>query len=598
MILAIIASVGLGRFRIDNSLDAWVSRPLAGTRLGPYIVVGFDTQEIPAERVEGVLCALPDVAVCVGPGSTALLTLLKTQARGLVLGADGRHAGILCIARPDADAARLAAQVKGALEQLPDWAPDRFAIAGPAAFAAALNDYSQRRMGAILALITLIGGVLMRLVTGSTRRALASVGAIALSLVILLGAIGWSGTRADMSVLLVPPMMISMGYSYAAHVSIRRDAMRVLMLCALTTILGVVFFGSSGVPSIRAFALWGSAGVAIVWSCVLSLVPGPGVGRPNPGASGITRWYCSFILAIIARHRRAVILLGAIIAVLGPLGAARLSVNPQPLNYFPTDARIVRDTRSIEKTLTGMLPFEIITSDPQAAAQILEQSPLVRTFVDISSLVGTGQHVLWCTANNDDLDDLAQTFTQWRADAASHGTTLAVRGVAAQLLEVRRQMKRIAAISIPSMLLVAAVASGLIARSGAAALAGLIANLLPISLVLLIAEISHLTLQLPTLMVGAIGIGAGVDDTIHILWLRRRCSTSRTLRTCFRPCAGSSLIASVCMAAYMLSPFRPTVQFGALMAIILAFAAVTDLILLPLMLASHSIRPHAHARET
>jgi len=581
---------------VDNSLDAWVPDRLAGTDMGSYLIVGFDTRQTKSNEVRDALCPLPEVALCLGPDSPAIMTILNTRPQGLVLSEDGHYAGILCIASPETDPAQLTKAVGAALAGLGDQPTDGFALAGPAAFASALNDYTQRRMSMIITLIVLIGGVLMGVLTRSPIQAIQSVGAIMLSLVILLGAIGWSGVRVDMSMLLVPPMMISMGFSYAAHTALRKDATRVLVLCALTTILGILFFSSSGVPSIRAFALWGAIGIALVWLCVLTLVSTGHADSRAHTRSRLTRGYRALIYALSARPRVAIIALFSGVALLVPLGANHLAINPQPLNYFPSDAQIVKDNASIEQNLTGMLPFEVVTTDPGRAKELIQSSDLVRTVIDITPLnagrVAKGEHVLWCMSNNDQLDSLVPVFDRWSTQTQAKGGSFHIRGVAAQLLEVRRQMKRIAGISIPSMLLITAIVCSLIAGNLRAGFAGLIVNLLPISVVLLFAEIVGMPMQLPTLMVGAIGIGAGVDDTIHILWLKRHSSTPEMLNTCLIPCGGSSLIAGVCMGLFMLSPFAPTAQFGMLMAIILIIASLSNLVLLPLMIAGAKSRSY------
>lgn len=587
ILLGAASSFGIARFHVDNSLDAWVPDHLAGTDMGSYLIVGFKTREVPIAAVRDAICDLPEVGFCLDPDSPAIETILQTHPRGLLLSQDGTYAGILCIAAPNIDPAHLTQAINDKLATISPQPSSGYALAGPAAFASALNDYTQRRMSIIITLIVLVGGVLMGVITRSPKQAIQCIVAIMLSLAILLGAIGWSGVRVDMSMLLVPPMMISMGFSYAAHSALRKDATRVLMLCALTTIIGIIFFSISGVPSIRMFAFWGAIGVALVWASVLSLVSGP---ESDQSAlmihSQISRRYRRCMYLLSGRQRIAIVLIGSAIALLVPIRANHMAVNPQPLNYFPSNAQIVRDNAIIEKNLTGMLPFEIITDDHTSVRSIVEKDHIVRAVADITSIrsdqINPREHVLWCMSNNEQLDSLPDVFTGWLTQADTLGVSIQIRGVAAQLLEVRHQMKRIAAISIPSMLLVAGIVCVLIAGNLRAGVAGLIVNLLPISMVLFIAEIGTIPMQLPTLMVGAIGIGAGIDDTIHILWLRRHSSLPKMLRTCVLPCSMSSIIASICMALFMLSPFGPTAQFGLLMAIILIIASVSDLVFLPI----------------
>ena len=102
---------------------------------------------------------------------------------------------------------------------------------------------------------------------------------------------------------------------------------------------------------------------------------------------------------------------------------------------------------------------------------------------------------------------------------------------------------------------------------------------------LVVAVVMGWPIQMPTLMTGAIGIGAGIDDAMHVVWLRRRHSLPRAFRLGARACLGSSLVAAVCMLAFTASPFGPTAQFGLLMALLLALAAWADMMVLPACLA-------------
>ncbi len=588
--LATVSLLGVTRFHVDNTLDAWVPDRAAGTDLGAYLVVGFDSRNTPVRLVRQVLSDLPEVRVCLDSQSPMIKALTGSTSGTFLSSADGNYAGMFCIARTKTDPARLTQAVKAALASNWSDAAGRFALAGPAAFASALNDYSQRRMALIITLIVLVGGVLMGVLTQSASRAFQSIAAMVMALMILLGAIGFSGVRVDMSMLLVPPMMISMGFSYAAHNALRKDASSVLVLCLLTTILGILFFSASGVPSIRAFAFWGAIGITLIWLCVVSLVLAP---ETDPPALTVhTSWnrnYRRLIDCLAGRWRTGIVIGATVLALLGPLEAGHLAINPQPLDYFPHRAKIVQDNAIIEANLTGMLPFEVITDDAASFQALAGKSPLVRTIIDITAMHATdihqGQHVFWCMCNNDALDALPALFARWHQHARAAGFTFETRGIAAQLLEVRQQMKRVAAVSIPSMLLITTIISSVLAGSVRAGLAGLVVNLLPLSLMMLLAELWRLPLQLPTLMIGAIGIGAGVDDTIHILWLNRHRARSTMLSTCLIPCGGSSAITSICMAFFLLSPFGPTAQFGLLMAVILLLASLSDLVLLPILIA-------------
>ena len=591
-LLALAAAAGLGRLRVSNSLEAWSPDRASRGATGTYLVLGFDTRDIDPSGVEAVVRDQPGVAWYVGPDSTLELVLAGATPVGLVTSERGDYAGVYCFARPGLGAASFYRKLVDALSALAPERPQLFSYSGPAAFAHALDEASRRRMPLMLVLITLLGGTLMWGVSRSARVAVASVGALSLSLIILLGAAGWLSVPVDMSLLLVPPMMISLGYSYAAHAALRRDATRVLAVCGLTTVLGIGAFGATSIESIRTFALWGAGGVALVWFCAVSLVP-PGLAMLGGPARAPDRWFRLRVLSLVRRGQRWLVIAGLAIAVLGAITVPRLAINPQPLNYFSQGDRIVHDNAELESRLTGMLPFEVVASKLPDMLEMLRQSPLVRKVIDITRFGNDGGHTLWCLADNGSLDALEVAFRHWNDRARERGQTLRVQGVAPQLLEVRTQMRRVAGASIPAMLLVAAAATGILGGSLRAAMIGVFVTLIPLAGVVALAGWLHWPMQMPTLMVGAIGIGAGVDDAIHVFWLRRQYSVARACAICLRPCAGSSLIAAACMGVFMISPFRPTAQFGMLMALILAFASVADLIVLPVLLVGRKMGPRS-----
>jgi predicted RND superfamily exporter protein len=87
------------------------------------------------------------------------------------------------------------------------------------------------------------------------------------------------------------------------------------------------------------------------------------------------------------------------------------------------------------------------------------------------------------------------------------------------------------------------------------------------------------------MMFGLSAVGVAADDTVHLLHRTPRSSLARrttfTLAECWRPCVGSSLIAACCLAVFALSPFRPTAQFGVLLAAAILAALLADMLVLP-----------------
>jgi predicted RND superfamily exporter protein len=580
LVVLSLSAVGLRHYRVDNDLAAWMPDLATPGPLPSYVVIGFDRGAIDASRLAGDLRARPAVALCIDP----LLVETAGAVAGIgpeqfVVSKDGDYLGIFAFRRPDTTDEALVADVKQCLTGV---APNRYALGGPAIFHLALNQASQQRLPAIAGLIILVGAALLRWTTGSLRVALSAMLAVTISQVILLGLMSWRGLPVDMATSMVPPLMMSLGFSYAAHRAAGRASWTTLALCLVTTALGLGSFVFSAVAPVRSFALNGILGLVLVWLAVMTLVPQAKTRR----ASGIHRTLRAANIRVVTRGRPWV-LAGTFIFLAGVVGlATRVRFQTDPLNYFAADSRVVRDFKQLNQRLTGMLPFQITAQGPADPQPLLQATPGVRKVINIASFVDADEPVFWCLADNDALPRLAKAQRRWQHWASAHDTTLQWRGVAAQLHETGRLLLTIAAASLPAMAAVAGLAVALVVRRRRLIVAGILVNLAPVAGLVFVAGMLRWPVDLPSLMIGAISIGVAVDDTLHLARSYvRRGSPTRAMVACWRPCAGSSLVAAACMCVFALSPFGPTAQFGVLMAAAILFALAGDLILLPVLLA-------------
>ena len=97
-------------------------------------------------------------------------------------------------------------------------------------------------------------------------------------------------------------------------------------------------------------------------------------------------------------------------------------------------------------------------------------------------------------------------------------------------------------------------------------------------------------------MIGAIALGLVVDDTVHFLVALHRETTrganldaaiTTALHTSGRPIVLTSVILIAGFAVLTLGSFNPSIQFGAVSALVIAFALLADLLLLPAALRLH-----------
>jgi predicted RND superfamily exporter protein len=233
--------------------------------------------------------------------------LVGVTADEFVIGPDGDYAGIFVFPHVEAGDERFVGAIRDILDQTECSRADCFNLGGPAVFHVALNEASQRYPPHIVLLILFVGGALMWAVTRGLAAAGSAMAAITLSQVVLVGAMSWSRLPMDVSLSMVPPLMMSFGFSYAAHRALRPHIAHLLFLCAANTALGFGTFVSADVPPVRIFAVAGGLGLAVVWLAVVTLVPGP------RGRSGVEADHARepFLVPtaqhILARHSRVVV---------------------------------------------------------------------------------------------------------------------------------------------------------------------------------------------------------------------------------------------------------------------------------------------------
>ncbi len=595
IVLAAIAAAGLRDYRVDNDLSGWVPARRSVGPVQTYLVVGGPTEALALDRIVPALRRLDSVAWCLDPASlTAAAAFTRVTPNDFVVSADGGWAGVFVFRAEGADDATLVRQVREVIERhAAD--PARIATGGPAVFHVALNDYSQRRLIAIMAGILILGGLMLRHLTGSLAAALRTQAAVVLSQVVLLGVISWRGAAMDMSLSMVPPLMTALGFSYAAHRLLRTGVTRILILCWLTTALGFGTFAFADLAPMRAFAVYAVVGLALVWLAVMTLLdPLPPTRRAT---ARLPRWLRALRAAgwsLASRRPRAVVIVGVFVSVTGIVSVMGLTFETDPLRYFPADSEVYRGFTALDAHLTGMLPFQIQIDRDVDAIPMLQRTSGVRKVIDVTSFAKSPGKVYWCLADNDALPRLQRAEADWHAWSREHGASLQWRGVAAQLAEIGAIVRRTAMVALPFMAVVAGAAVALTTRRLGDGLISLWVNLIPVLAMIASAAATRWALGLPTIMIGAIATGVAVDDTLHVVVATRtRRSLRRSYVRCWHPCIASSLVAAVCLMAFAFSPFQPTAQFGVLLAMAIMAAAFADFLLLPALLRAFGVRHSA-----
>jgi hypothetical protein len=127
-------------------------------------------------------------------------------------------------------------------------------------------------------------------------------------------------------------------------------------------------------------------------------------------------------------------------------------------------------------------------------------------------------------------------------------------------------------------------------RSFSLGMLSILPNLFPIVLNFGIMGLFSIPLNTATALIAAVAIGVAVDDTIHFLTQLKRSladgadirkAIHQTIQVKGRAIILSSLILSIGFGVMVFSSFVPTINFGALSAVIMVTAALGDILLLP-----------------
>ena len=575
LLACLVAGAGLFNLRVDNGLGGWA--PQLET-LGPqttYIVAGGEGDEVAAQL--RALATLPQVGqVFDETAADRIGWMLGPDARKLVRNGNW-HAAYL-FARDGVDDATLVNAVTAAVAEM----AGKVHLAGPAAYRVAMNRQSQRRMPVIASLVVVVGVLGVRLSRYAWGSALQISLIIGGAQVMTFGLLGWIGQAVDVTAMIAPPMMSALGFSLGLHRA-SGAGRGLLTACWATTVLATLSFALVDVPSVHQFALVAALGLTIVFAGMSLLV------QPERRAASIDRPAFSFP----TRRRWVVVACGLLVLAGGIVGGHYLRLETDGVKLLPADAPTRIAFEQLDEHLTGLLPSQVVIEPAWPGfGDVARDTPGVRAAVDVSLLQSTpAGSRWWVLASNDAGNALAAAQGDWQQSAADAGSTLAWRGVAAQLQATSDAIKEVAMTALPTAVVIVFAALLIMTRSLRIAIVGAAACPLPIAMLLILLSVLPVAVATTTLMVGAIATGAAADDVLHVGRAIARDASGRSLAGLVRPCLSSSFVSAGAMLPLLLSPFPPTLQFGLEMLAALVLAAMVVWLTMPMLLVSNNRTP-------
>ena len=193
------------------------------------------------------------------------------------------------------------------------------------------------------------------------------------------------------------------------------------------------------------------------------------------------------------------------------------------------------------------------------------------------------------------LDGLVEGLLASDPAAVRLGATSRVSGGVPLVCAAQQQLLHDLGYSFLTAFVLIAVAMALLIRNPMAGLVSMLPNIFPALLLFGIMGWLKVAVDIGTMMTASVAMGIAVDDTSHFLTCYRRGllrgeSRAMAIRTAYQCCATAmfrtSLICSLGLLVFAVSPFVPISRFAWLMCGLLFAAFFGDLLMLPALLAS------------
>jgi uncharacterized protein len=171
-----------------------------------------------------------------------------------------------------------------------------------------------------------------------------------------------------------------------------------------TTALGMLSLATSDVVAVRTFGIGAATGVMVDFALSLVFMPTLlTLVRPDVAAPPQERWLMQPLQRIgrFAFSHAPLVLAAVIVSsALAAAGIARLRVDTNHINFFPTDHPLARSADVVDRQLSGIYSFNILLEGPpeslnepdtlkriERVSQQLEQLPYVRKVTSVADYV-------------------------------------------------------------------------------------------------------------------------------------------------------------------------------------------------------------------
>lgn len=307
---------------------------------------------------------------------------------------DGAATALVALYNLDpADERRVLSQLEALLEAAPPGLDA--ALVGLPVLQRAFDDELLRYVTRVLPILFVLVSALLWWAlrhVGDVVRLLVLVGVVQ---VLVLGALGWLGSRLDMISILLLPLVFVISLATAVHVLLRFRQMRregsdaeeavraaygekgwPVFWTGVTTLAGFGSLAVGDVPPVRSLGLWTAAGIGLLTVAAFTLYPALLAGaRGKPGT--VARFEISAArrgrqwARWAAARRRGILGAFAVGALVSLAGTWFLESETAVLSYLPPDHPVRSDLEALERSGVGAVAAELVLGPREGAPETI-----------------------------------------------------------------------------------------------------------------------------------------------------------------------------------------------------------------------------------
>jgi len=238
-------------------------------------------------------------------------------------------------------------------------------------------------------LITIILVIVLALSFRTVLGVITPLLTVGIGVILTLGTIAALGYSLSMISVLVPPLLMILGFSYSVHVTSEYHQQRVkpdsketvilqtlkhmtlpVLLTGLTTIAGFIALMANPISAVKEFGVF--AAIGVVYITVLSITFTPALLKAldrNPGnwtTTGTTRYSTGFdhfvdrVALFDLKHRRKIFAAFGILFLLALVGISNIHVSTESITNFKSDSDVRKGFDVVNEKLGGANHFYIV----------------------------------------------------------------------------------------------------------------------------------------------------------------------------------------------------------------------------------------------